>query len=141
MTIEQQIKEFLDQPAFAVSGASTNREKYGNKCLRVYLQNEMKVYPINPRADIIEGVECLKSIDDLPDENIGLSIITPPKITEQVVKAAVAKGIKHIWMQPGAESPAAVEYCKKNDVNVIADGSCLLVALRYHEDGKVYSGH
>jgi hypothetical protein len=36
-------------------------------------------------------------------------------------------------MQPGAESPAAVEKCRKNNINVIADGSCILVVLGYRD--------
>ncbi len=60
-------------------------------------------------------------------------MITPPQITEKVVEQAIGKGIKNIWMQPGAESAAAVAACKEAGINVIADGSCLLVVLGYHE--------
>jgi hypothetical protein len=34
-------------------------------------------------------------------------------------------------MQPGAESAAAVELCREQGVNVIADGSCILVVLGF----------
>jgi uncharacterized protein len=50
-----------------------------------------------------------------------------------VVEAAIAKGIENIWMQPGAESAAAVDRCRQAGINVIADGSCLLVVMHYHE--------
>jgi hypothetical protein len=36
-------------------------------------------------------------------------------------------------MQPGAQSPQAVARCEKAGINVIADGSCLLVVLGYRE--------
>ncbi len=133
MNIELAIQQFLSAKAFGVAGASNKREKYGNKVLRVYLQNHKKVYPINPRENIIEGVACVATVADLPDEVQSLSIITPPPITEKIVEQAIKKGIKNIWMQPGAESPAAVANCIKNNINVIADGSCILVKLHYHE--------
>ncbi len=133
MTIEKQIEQFLASPVFAVVGASTNRNKYGNKVLRCYQQNDRTVIPVHPREAQIEGVDCVASIADLPVEVESLSVITPPAITEKIVEQATAKGIKNIWMQPGAESPVAVEYCKEQGINVIADGSCLLVVLRYHE--------
>jgi hypothetical protein len=38
-SIDEQIAEFLAAPAFGVAGASKNRDKYGNKVLRCYLQN------------------------------------------------------------------------------------------------------
>ncbi len=132
-TMEEKIIQFLASEAFAVAGASTNREKYGNKVLRCYQQHDRKVIPINPRATTIEGLDCLASVADLPAEVQSLSIITPPKITEQVVEQAILRGIKNIWMQPGAQSPLAVSRCEEVGINIIADGSCLLVVLGYHE--------
>ncbi|BCA80922.1 CoA-binding protein [Desulfuromonas sp. AOP6] len=131
--MENRIAQFLKADTFAVAGASTNRDKYGNKVLRCYLQNGRKAIPINPRATEIEGIPCVSSVAELPAEAKSLSIITPPKITEQVVTAAIAKGIENIWMQPGAESPAAIALCEEKGINVIADGSCLLVVLGFRD--------
>jgi hypothetical protein len=36
-------------------------------------------------------------------------------------------------MQPGAESQRAIATCEAAGINVIADGSCLLVVLGYRE--------
>lgn len=107
--INQQIEVFLKSPAFAVVGASSNREKYGNKVLRCYLRNGKKVYPVNPHETLIESLPVIHSVNDLPDDVHSISIITPPSITEEIVKEAVKKGIQHIWMQPGAESDSAVQ--------------------------------
>lgn len=133
MTIQEQIKQFLASPAFGVVGASTNRQKYGNKVLRCYLQNDRKAVPVNPNEPEIEGVACVATISDLPPEVESISMITPPAVTLKLVPLAVAKGIKNIWMQPGAEHPDAVALCREKGINVIADGSCALVVLGYHE--------
>ena len=132
-TIDEQIETFLTAPSFGVIGASIKREKYGNKVLRCYQQNQRSVIPVNPVEQKIEGETCAASVNDLPAETVSISVITPPKVTEQVIEQAIAKGIKNIWMQPGAESPAAVAACEAAGINVIADGSCLLVVLGYHE--------
>ncbi len=131
--MDKRIEKFLTAKAFGVAGASTNRDKFGNKVLRCYIENGRRAVPINPRADQIEGVPCVASVADLPPEVKSLSVITPPKITEVVVKEAIARGIENIWMQPGAQSPAAVEMCEKKGINVIADGSCLLVVLGFRD--------
>jgi predicted CoA-binding protein len=131
--MKEKIDRFLAARAFGVAGASTNRDKYGNKVLRCYLQNGRKAVPINPRAEIIEGQPCVASVAELPDEVTSLSVITPPQITEQIVEEAIARGIENIWMQPGAQSQQAVARCEKAGINVIADGSCLLVVLGYRE--------
>jgi predicted CoA-binding protein len=73
------------------------------------------------------------SVRDLPDDVKSISVITPPAVTERVVQDAIAKGIENVWMQPGAESEASVEACRAAGINVIADGSCVLVVLGYRE--------
>jgi len=132
-TMDARIEKFLASPAFGVVGASVIRHKYGNRVLRCYLQNGKKAIPVNPKETEIEGVACVASVAGLPAEVKSLSVITPPAVTEQVVAAAIEKGIDNIWMQPGAESQAAVELCRKAGVNVIADGSCLLVVMGFHD--------
>lgn len=133
MTIQQQIEKFLASPAFGVVGASANRHKYGNKILRCYQQHGKTVVPVNPSEAEIEGVACAAKIGDLPAEVESISMITPPAVTAQLVPLAIEKGIKNIWMQPGAEHPDAVALCRQRGINVIADGSCLLVVLGYHD--------
>lgn len=129
--MNKSIQKFLSSPAYAVAGASNDRNKFGNKVLRCYLQNNKKVYPINPNEEQIEQLDCVKQISFLPDEVQSLSIITPPPITEKIVEQAIAKGIKNIWMQPGAESTKAILNCQQNGINVIANGPCILVELGF----------
>jgi len=129
----QAIEDFLAGDAFAVVGASRDRSKYGNTVLRCYQQNERVAYPVHPREDEIEGAQCYASLADLPDGAHGASIITPPHVTESVVEDAARAGIRHLWMQPGAESPAAIARAEELGLSVIAGGPCLLVVLGYHE--------
>ena len=133
MNVAEQIKQFLSEGKFGVAGASADRSKYGNKVLRCYQLNGLEAIPINPKEKVIEGVTAVPSVSKLPDDVKSISVITPPAVTEKVVDEAIAKGIRNIWMQPGAESQAAVEKCKKSGINVIADGSCILVVLGYRE--------
>jgi predicted CoA-binding protein len=133
MTISEKIAKFLDVAGFGVVGASNDRSKYGNKVLRCYQMKGVRVIPVNPRESVVEGLDCVASVGDLPDGVSSISVITPPAVTEQVVDEAIARGIQNIWMQPGAESQAAVGKCVKAGINVIADGSCLLVVLGFRE--------
>lgn len=133
MDTSKRIETFLTAPAFGVVGASSDRNKYGNKVLRCYLQNIKTAIPVNPKASTIEGVEVAASVSELPDAVQSLSIITQPSITLHVVEEAIEKGIKNIWMQPGAESNEAVRLAEDAGLNVIADGSCILVVLGYTE--------
>src|SRR5687768_4226614 len=122
--MDNNIEQFLQSPAFGVVGASSHKEKYGNKVLRCLIQNNKKTYPVNPNEQDVEGIECLKSVEELPDNVTSISIITPPQITEKIVDEAIHKGIKNIWMQPGAESEAAIQKCREANINIIASGPC-----------------
>jgi predicted CoA-binding protein len=134
MSSQEKIQKFLAGKRFAVVGASQDREKYGNKVLRVYQQNNIEAVPVNPTAKEIEGVAAYPDLASIPGPVDGVSIITRPAVTEQVVQDAVKRGIKHIWMQPGAESERAVALAEKSGANVIAGGPCVLVALHYREE-------
>jgi len=127
------IERFLDSPAFGVVGASPHRHKYGNKVLRCYQQNGRRAIPVNPHEQEVEGAACVASVLDLAEDVRSISVITPPPVTERVVDEAIRKGIRNVWMQPGAESERAVAACKAAGINVIADGSCVLVVLGYRE--------
>lgn len=133
MDLENRIKAFLEGRAFAVVGASNDRSKYGNKVLRVYQQNGLTVYPVNPKAEEVEGLACYPDLASLPERIHGVSIVTPPAVTEGIVEEAHEAGIRHLWMQPGAESVWAVERAQELGIEVIAGGPCLLVTLGYRE--------
>jgi predicted CoA-binding protein len=134
MSSPDKIKLFLAGRRFAVAGASQDRAKYGNRVLRAYLQNDLDAVPVNPGADEVEGVTAYRDLASIPDPVDGVSIVTPPRVTEQVVKQALALGIKNIWIQPGAESEAAIELAEHAGANVIAGGPCLLLTLKYREE-------
>lgn len=130
--MKKEIEEFLKAKAFGVVGASADRSKYGNRVLRCYQQHGLKAVPVNPKESEVEGAKCVASVLDLPAEVESISVITPPAVTERVVEQAAGKGIRNVWMQPGAESAKAVEFCRSRGINVIADGSCILVVLGCH---------
>lgn len=127
------IDAFLDGSPFAVVGASTDRDKYGNKVLRAYMQQQRQVYPVNRKAEAVEGLTAFQDIASLPVQPHAISVITPPNVTEQIVEQAIDAGIKHIWMQPGAESDNAVKRAREAGVNTIAGGPCILVQFGFRE--------
>lgn len=81
----------------------------------------------------MEGLQAFATLSALPERVHGISIITPPGVTERIVEEAHAAGVKHLWMQPGAESDAAIERAQSLGMNVIGGDACILVVLGYHE--------
>lgn len=58
-----------------------------------------------------------------------MSIITPPKVTLKVLENAKNIGIQNVWIQPGAEDEAVIQFVNNNksSINVILGGPCILV--------------
>ena len=133
MQSDRRIKTFLDGSPFAVVGASDNRQKYGNKVLRAYLRASLVAIPVHPTANRIEGLEAFPNLSSIPNAIHGISIITPPTITECIVEEAAACGIKHLWVQPGAESEGVINLAHHYRMNLIAGGPCILVMLQYRD--------
>jgi uncharacterized protein len=123
------VEKFLNSSSIAVAGASRDRAKYGNLIFRKLRDSNRVVYPINPTADRIEGQPAYPSLAALPRVPEAVVCVTPPAVTGQIISAAIELGVKHLWLQPGAENPAASQLARAAGINVIDDGSCILVAL------------
>ena len=130
--VDERIEAFLAAGPWGVAGASSDRSKYGNMVLRCYLQHDLlPVYPFNPRESEVEGVAAYKDLASAPERVRSLSIITPPPVTERIVREAAEHGVEHVWMQPGAESREAVSLCAELGLEAIHGGPCLLVVLGF----------
>lgn len=125
----QLIADFLAAGPYAVAGASNDRTKYGNRVLRAYLAHGLTAHPVHPREKLVEQIPAYADLASLPERVRGLSIVTPPVVTERLVDEAAAAGITRIWMQPGAESAAAVRRAGELGLSVISGGPCVLVEL------------
>ena len=126
---ESSTAKFLAAKTFAVAGASRDRSKYGNKVFQALVVSGRTVYPLNPSAPEVEGHPAYATIADLPEVPESLSIVTPPHITRAVIQQAIAADVQNIWMQPGAEDSQGSKLAREAGVNVIDDGSCVLVLL------------
>lgn len=127
--MNESIEAFLASKTYAVAGASANPKKFGNRAFRALIGSQRETYPLNPTAAEVEGQRAYATIAELPVVPEAISVVTPPPVTRQVVADAIAAGVKHIWMQPGAEDDEASQAARDAGVNVIDDGSCILVIL------------
>ena len=137
-TINQElINEFLDKKnIFAVVGVSKESDKFGNKVYFDLKRAGYTVYPINPNVVNISGNKCYPTLKNLPSLPDVVDIVVPPKITNKIVKECKNLKIKKVWMQPGSESKEAINYCTKNNIQVLY-GVCIM--LERKKSGKLTS--
>jgi acetyltransferase len=80
----------------AVIGASTRPGTVGNDIFRnlLYANFNGAVYPVNPKAKAILGVQCYPSLSDIPGPVDQAILIVPAAAVLGVVDEAIAKGVK-----------------------------------------------
>jgi predicted CoA-binding protein len=111
----------------AVIGASSNRNKFGNRAVRAFLQQGYTVVPINPNEAEVEGLTTYGSVMDVPGAIDMASFYVPPDIGLQVIDDIARKGIAEVWLNPGAESDALIARAKALHIQPIV--ACSIVAI------------
>ncbi len=124
-----EIDKALVQKHWAVVGVSNNTSKYGYKVYNQLKKAGYTVYAINPGLESVDGDPCYPSLAALPIIPDAVSVVVPPKITEQVITDCIGLGINRVWMQPGSESKEAIRNGKENGIAVIHD-QCVLTHTR-----------
>jgi predicted CoA-binding protein len=124
MAEKKDIEDFVSLNKFAIVGVSRGGKKFGNITFRELASHGYKLYPVHPSAERLEGVPAYKNFASLPEKVDGVIIIVPPVQTELVVREASAAGIRRVWMQQGAESDSAINYCQANGI-VAIHGHCI----------------
>jgi len=117
--VQDLVKDFLKQKRFAVVGSFRNESKYAYRILKTLKEKGYEVYPVNPSLREVDGLTCYPSVKDIPDSVDVVDIVTPPQVTEKIVRECKEKGISKVWIQPGAESKTVIEFCKDNNIEVI----------------------
>ena len=111
----------------AVIGASSNRQKFGNRAVRAFQQQGYTVIPINPHETSVEGLKAYSSVLEVPGPVDMASFYVPPEIGEQVIEEIARKGITEVWLNPGAESDALVARARALNLQPIV--ACSIVAI------------
>ena len=138
MNTLKQINQFLDSQPIALVGVSRNPKKFGYAAYKELKEKGMKIIPVNPEADEIMGEKSYRTITALPSDIRGIIVLTKKDKTAAVVREAVAKGIKEIWIQQMADSKEAIDQLKGSDVNYIT-GECILMHYKPHSIHKFHA--
>ena len=126
MNTMQDIQGILAQKTLAVAGLSRDEKSMSAAAFKELKAKGYTLYPVNPNADSIRGETCYPSLAALPAKVGGVLVFTSPAHTEQVVRDAVAAGIRRIWIQQGAQSEAAVRFCADNKLPAVTK-ECIMM--------------
>ena len=91
-----QIAPFFESKTLAVIGASTDPIKQGGRPVRYSVMSDFKgrVYPINPRADEVQGVKAYPHLSAVPGRVDCAFIALPAPAVEAAVTDCAVKGVR-----------------------------------------------
>ena len=120
--------DFLAQHRIAVAGVSrTDANAPANLIFRKLRDAGHEMFAVNPNGGEMEGTAAYVDLAAIPGGVDAVVVATPPAASEQVVREAVALGVRRVWMHrsfgEGSVSASAVAYCRDHDVRLIA-GAC-----------------
>jgi uncharacterized protein len=111
----------------AVIGASSNRDKWGNKAVRAFAQQGYTVYPVNPNESEVEGFKALASIADVPVRPNIVTVYVPPPRLVKLLPAIAARGCDELFLNPGTESDDVLAECERLGLDAIQ--ACSIIAI------------
>jgi predicted CoA-binding protein len=132
MTERKSIDDFLALNRIAVVGVSRRRSDFSRLLFHEFLARGYDAVPVNLTAEDIEGRRCFARVADISPPVEGVLLMTPPAVTERVVRQCADAGVKRIWMLraggKGAVSDEAVQFCHSQGIAVIP-GECPFMFL------------
>lgn len=129
MNTKEEVQAFLALTTIAFAGLSRDPNAFSARVFDELTKKGYRLIPINPKADRIKGIRCYPTLSSAPGEIEGVLVFTPPAETESIVREAVELGVRHVWIQQGAESGSAIRVCTDNHLSAVT-GHCILMFAR-----------
>lgn len=122
---KKSIETFLSGK-IAIAGVSRNEKKFGHMIFKEMMEKGYDVVPVNSNTDSINGMQCYRSVNDIPGGISKLVLLTQKNQTLEVLQQAKQKGISEVWIQQMSETPEVIKFADEN-FNVVVSKQCLFM--------------
>ena len=146
--VSPDLQGLLDPASIAVVGASESPHKVGGRPLQYLAQQGFRgrVYPVNPRAERIQGLQAYASLDALPEVPDAVILCVGSDVVEAQlslcaqlgVRAVVlfASGYAELGAQGQAEQHKLVDICRRGGMRLLGPNS---IGVASFDSGAVLS--
>jgi predicted CoA-binding protein len=118
----------------AILGASRDRQKFGNKSVRAHLRAGFDVYPVNPKAETVEGLTAYPNLASVPAGDLDrISIYLPPAVGLRLLDEIKQRGAREVWFNPGSVSVELLRRAAELGLNPICACSIVDVGVSPHQ--------
>jgi len=122
---DEQIRKFYLLKNITVIGMSKNPEKAAHYVPKYLAERGYNIIPVNPTTDKILDKKCYREIAEVPDSIDIVDVFRPSEEVLPVVREAVKKNPKVIWLQEGIHNSEAEELARKAGIEVVFN-RCIL---------------
>ena len=113
----------------AVVGLSPDESKPSNEVAKFLIERGFNVFPIYPKFDEILGRKVYRNLTQI-DEDIDIAVMfRKGEFASELVKDAIKKGVKTLWLQLGITNDAAGAIARENGINFVQD-KCIKIELK-----------
>ena len=113
----------------AVVGLSPDESKPSNEVAKFLIERGFNVFPIYPKFDEILGRKVYRNLTQI-DEDIDIAVMfRKGEFANELVKDAVKKGVKTLWLQLDITNDAAGAIARENGINFVQD-KCIKIELK-----------
>ncbi len=134
------IDRMLAGRRLAVVGVSKNPQDMSRMLVADLRKRGYEVVAVRPGMDQLDGRRVYARVQDIPGPVDGAIVMTPPAVTEQVVRDCLEAKILRVWLHrgagKGAVSEEAVKFCHENGIAVVP-GECPFMFL----GGSIHDTH
>jgi predicted CoA-binding protein len=122
---DEEIREILSLNKIVVVGMSKNSSKAAHYVPKYLSENGYDITPVNPTTEEILGKKCYNSISEIDEDIDIVDVFRPSDQVLPVIKEAIKKKPKVIWLQQGIHNSEAEDLAKKAGIKVIFN-RCML---------------
>ncbi|HIH97992.1 MAG TPA: acetyl CoA synthetase [Thermoplasmata archaeon] len=125
----EKLERIFNPKSIAVVGASRHPEKIGYRCLRNLIEGgfEGDIFPVNPNAREIFGIECYSDLSKVPQPVDLALIVLPAEMCEKAIKSCIEKLVNGIAVVSSGFSEVGkknleeriANLCRKNKIPLI----------------------
>ena len=113
----------------AVVGLSPDESKPSNEVTKFLIERGFNVFPVYPKFDEILGRKVYRNLTQI-DQDIDIAVMfRKGEFASELVKDAVKKGVKTLWLQLGITNDEAGAIARENGINFVQD-KCIKIELQ-----------
>ena len=113
----------------AVVGLSPDESKPSNEVAKFLIERGFNVFPVYPKFDEILGRKVYRNLTQI-DQDIDIAVMfRKGEFASELVKDAVKKGVKTLWLQLGITNDEAGAVARENGINFVQD-RCIKIELQ-----------